>query len=100
MKIIDYTRPVGDNKAARASEAGETGRGVKPWLYCDGRVIDLAAWKAGHPDACPEAAGERPAPSPGRSRRSLMDRALRIMELLATLCVLAVLAALVMRILA
>jgi len=105
MKIVHYTLTVRENKAAGSTAGRERRRldraGPEPESG-GGRVIDLEEWKAAHPDPAPlpegptdEAAAQRPA----SSRRGFLDCALQCAELLATLCVIAVLAALVLRVL-
>lgn len=92
MKTTHYTLTVREDKMAGVSTAG---RG--------GRVIDLEEWKAAHSKAAPlpeSPVDYEAARRPASPRRGFLHYALQGAELLATLCVIAVLAALALRILA
>lgn len=66
-----------------------------------GRIVDFEAWKAAHPEALPlpEGPADGETARPASPRRGFMYYALQGAELLATLCVVGVLLALVLRVL-
>jgi len=95
MKTTHNTLTARENKAAGVSTTGPERRRA-------GRVIDLEEWKAAHPQTAPLPEGPADYEAARRSaspRRGFLHCALQGAELLATLCVIAVLAALVLRIL-
>jgi len=106
MKIIHYTLTMRENKASGAPTAGRERRRLtraKPELEnSGGRIIDFEAWKAAHPEALPlpEGPSDETARRSESSRRGFLFCALQAAELLATLCVIGVLLALVLRVLA
>jgi len=101
MKIIHDSLTVRDKKAAGVPTAGgkrrRLARAGAEAESGGGRIIDFEAWKAAHPEAVPRPEGPAEGEAAQRPGRGFLHYALQGAELLATLCVIGVLAALVLR---